>query len=274
MRPHGFRKPRVFANDSAGKGLVGLAKGNDLSCIGDRVRAARERAGISREALAFHSGLSWSAIAQVETGRRTNLRPGTLAALANALGLTIDYLVFGQNPGPAMLEHRALFYENTTQFVTAAAAFLSRGVERSEATLAVTSSDKVDALRERLGTRAKRVKFADHLEWYRTPSEALTGYRDFLKAALTDGATWVRILGEPVWRGRAQAKIREWSKYESLLNLVFNGEPVTVLCSYDRSQLDAEVIEHAYATHRDTIEHEVLSPSPSYGDPSALVLGD
>ena len=54
-----------------------------------------ERLGWTREALAFHSGLSWSAIAQVESGRRTNLRPSTLAALSRPLGVSIDYLVDG-----------------------------------------------------------------------------------------------------------------------------------------------------------------------------------
>src|ERR1700761_4783343 len=72
------------------------------SGIGSRLRAARERLGLSREALAFHAGISWSAIAQVESGRRSQLRPSTLLALATALGLTIDYLVSGRYASTAM----------------------------------------------------------------------------------------------------------------------------------------------------------------------------
>ncbi len=249
-----------------------MTEGNDRSGIGERVRASRERSGLSREALAFHSGISWSAIAQVETGRRTNLRPSTLAALAGALGVTIDYLVSGPNPNVGMGDHRALFYEDESQFLTAAAAFLGHGVDRSEAALAVTSAAKIEALRERLGPRAKGVEFADHLDWYRSPSDALAGYGKFVKASLSGGAPWVRILGEPVWRGRSRVKRREWSRYEALLNLVFSRDPVSVLCPYDRARLDGEVIEVAHATHRDTVQREALSPSPSYSDPGVYLL--
>jgi DNA-binding XRE family transcriptional regulator len=38
------------------------------SGIGTRVRAARGRLGWSREALAFHSEISWSSVAQIESG--------------------------------------------------------------------------------------------------------------------------------------------------------------------------------------------------------------
>src|SRR5437660_10647077 len=89
----------------------------DSSRIGGRVRSARERLGWTRETLAFHSGLSWSAIAQVESGRRTNLRPRTLAALSRPLGLSIDYLVRGTPSPSAMLTHSAFPYRTDDQFV-------------------------------------------------------------------------------------------------------------------------------------------------------------
>src|SRR3954462_14947268 len=103
------------------------------SGIGARVRAARERLGWSREALAFHSEISWSGVAQVESGRRRNLRPATLTALAGALGVTVDYLLLGGPASPAMLEHRALPYRTGEELLNAARPFLATGVERSEA---------------------------------------------------------------------------------------------------------------------------------------------
>ena len=99
--------------------------------IGTRVKTARQRRGWNREALAFHSGISWSAIAQVEAGRRTNLRPATLRSLAQALGVTIDYLVTGGRAAPAMLSHQALLYGSDSEFVDTAAPFLAEGVERA-----------------------------------------------------------------------------------------------------------------------------------------------
>src|ERR1700737_3741449 len=84
--------------------------------IGPRVRAARERLGWTREALAFHSGVSWSAITQVELGRRTNVRPSTLAALSRPLGVSIDYLVGGSESPSTMLKHSAFCYRTDDQF--------------------------------------------------------------------------------------------------------------------------------------------------------------
>ena len=57
------------------------------SRLGESLKAARARAGWSREALAYHSGVSWSAIAQIESGRRNDVRLSSLSALAEALGV-------------------------------------------------------------------------------------------------------------------------------------------------------------------------------------------
>src|ERR1700738_2780915 len=81
--------PPLFA---AGAGTRRVAS----SQVGRTLRSARERAGWSREALAHHSGLSWAAIAQIESGRRREVRLGSLVALANALAVSVDYLVGGK----------------------------------------------------------------------------------------------------------------------------------------------------------------------------------
>jgi transcriptional regulator with XRE-family HTH domain len=240
--------------------------------IGARLRAARERAGLSREALAFHSGVSWSAIAQVESGRRTNLRPRTLSALARALGVTIDYLVAGHPATDLMFEHRALLYDSHAEFLASAVPFLAEAPDRSEAALVVTSKSKIASLRKQLGTDADAVEFADRSSWYRTPTGALDGYRAFLDRAADTGAPWVRILGEPVWTGRSDAEIRLWARYESFLNLAFSSRPLTLLCAYDRRKLDAAVIGHARATHPRTLEHDSLTLSSAYCDPATFLL--
>lgn len=57
-----------------------------------RLIAARESAGITQTALADRSGLSIAAIQSYETGRRTP-HADQLGALANALGVSADYLL-------------------------------------------------------------------------------------------------------------------------------------------------------------------------------------
>lgn len=240
--------------------------------IGKRLKAVRLRRDLSREALAFHSGISWSAIAQVEAGRRTNLRPSTLSALAGALGVTIDYLVSGRAATTSMLEHRVLLYETDSVFLETATRFLLAATEASEPAIAVTDPDKIELLRERLGDRSERVEFADRRAWYSSPIEALVGYRKFLDRAMDAGASWVCILGEPVWVGRSELDTELWARCESLLNLVFSGAPVTVLCPYDVRELDERTLAHARATHPYAVEKDGIVPSPDYSEPGFFVL--
>lgn len=57
-----------------------------------RLAAAREAAGLTMAALADRAGLSISTVYGYETGRRTP-QADQLGALANALGVSADYLL-------------------------------------------------------------------------------------------------------------------------------------------------------------------------------------
>jgi transcriptional regulator with XRE-family HTH domain len=237
--------------------------------IGNRIRAARERLGMSREALAYQSDVSWSAIAQIESGRRTNVRPRTLAALAGTLGVTIDYLVSGAAESSPMLEHRALLYETESDFDALATPFVEEALQRSEAVFVIARSERIRRLRRRLGPAAKHVEFAVRGEFYTTPVEVLGRFREFNDRSLRAGAPWIRFLGEPVWEG----DVRLWARFESLLNLVFSAAPVTAACSYSVSELGPEIVKQARATHPHCIERAGLYVNESYLDPSSFVLG-
>jgi transcriptional regulator with XRE-family HTH domain len=239
--------------------------------IDRRVKAARGHLGWSREALAFHSGLSWSAIAQIESGRRTNVRPTTLSVLADALGVTVDYLL-GRAGGQSMLDHYALLYATEEEFVESAGRFVAEGIERSEATLAVTTAPKIKLLRKRLGADAAEVTFVEARRWYTTPAAALAAYRTFLEEKLASGSGWIRILGEPVWSGRSRSEVSLWTRYESLLNVEFAGVPATVVCPYDTSALGAGILNQACATHRHSRVHGELAANPEYIEPCTFAL--
>jgi transcriptional regulator with XRE-family HTH domain len=241
------------------------------SGIGTRVKLARERLGWSREALAFHAGLSWSGVSQVESGRRTNLRPGTLSALASALGVTVDYLVSGGPAGAPMLDHRALLYGSDEELVDTAGAFLAAGVERSEAVLALTTRGNIELLRRRLGRDAGSVDFVESARWLTEPASALAAITAFSRAKLEGGAPWVRFLGEPIWEGRSAEESRLWTRFESLFNLVFAAWPMTVVCPYDERSVQPEISRQARLTHPCTIERGEVAPSADYADPGEFV---
>jgi transcriptional regulator with XRE-family HTH domain len=239
--------------------------------IGARVIAARERLGWTREALAFHSGISWSGIAQIESGRRRNLRPDTLSALAGALGVTIDYLVAGGPANTPMLDHTALLYGAADELVDTAGPFLEDGIERSEAVLVMARKENIRRLRAQLGPAARRVEFVDSTGWYKTPTTALNGLKAFCSAKLEGGAPWIRILGDPIWAG-PDAEARLWTRYESLVNLVFAAWPMTVLCAYDERSVHPEIVKQACLTHPQTIGREGPADSTHYPGPGGLIL--
>jgi transcriptional regulator with XRE-family HTH domain len=241
--------------------------------IGTSLKAARERLGWSREALAYHSGISWSAIAQIESGRRANVRLSSLSALAGALNVTIDYLTGGAAAGPPqMLEHRVLVYRSTDEFLATVVPFLLEGVERSDAVLVVTTPKCVKSTRGSLGGDGKHVQFEDAAKWYSSPRETLRRYREFIDGCVEAGSKWVRIVGEPVWADRSTAEVREWTRYESIINLALASAPATIMCPYNATSVPASILRDASCTHPEHAEIDGPTPSESYREPEDYLL--
>lgn len=241
--------------------------------LDSRLRAARERRGLNREALAFHSGVSWSAIAQVEAGRRTHLRPGTLQALARALGVTIDYLVSGGTAPAPMLSHRALLYSSDAELAAAAGAFLARAVELCEPALAVTTAANIALLRKRLGPAAAEVEFAQRDRWYTTAAAGLRAQLAFVRRSLDAGAAWAWIVAEPPCVDATNSDPLPWVRYEAVINLAFGPEPVSILCVYDTRTVGEAVLRGVRATHPDILAPpEAAVHSGDYADPVGTLL--
>jgi transcriptional regulator with XRE-family HTH domain len=244
-----------------------------VSSIGDLLRAARERVGWSREALAYHSGLSCAAIAQIESGRRQDVRLASLAALAEALGVSVDYLVGGARaPASQLLEHRAFVYDSDNDYLATVVPYVRDGARRGEAVLAVTTKQQIRRLRTALGDDAALVDFHSSAGWYQTPTGALHKYRRYLERRLESGAPWVRIVGEPIWAGRSEAEIDKWVRYEAIINLSFLTSPATIVCPYDARLLTPAVIGAAHRTHPELADGPHVSPSRAYAGSEALLL--
>jgi transcriptional regulator with XRE-family HTH domain len=240
--------------------------------IGSRLRAARERLGWSREALAFHAGVSWSAIAQVEAGRRTNVRPSTLAALSRPLGVTIDYLVSGGSVAPNMLEHRAFLYSTDEQYQQVMGAFLRDGLEREEAALAVTTKHNIGLLGKELGDDARKVEFVESKKWLTTPANAHEHFRSFCGTRLAGGAAWVRFIAEPIWKGRSDDEVLLWTRFESLLDVLLAHSAATLVCPYDERVVNSEILGKVSHTHPHMVTESGLEESPEYRGPGHLAL--
>jgi transcriptional regulator with XRE-family HTH domain len=244
------------------------------SRIGASLRAARIRAGWTREALAYHAGVSWSAIAQIESGRRKDIRLSSLSALADALGVSVDHLIgsAAAAEAPNLFEHQALVYGSDEEFIAATIPFLDEGLEHDDRLLAVTTEARADLLRDVLGERSAHIEFADWADWYRSPTDALRRYAAYVKQQVASGAVWIRVLAEAGWGDVTDTELAVWTRYESLVNLAFASSPATILCTYDESALPAHAVADAHTTHPEIVCGHEATASPGYRTPEDLLL--
>jgi transcriptional regulator with XRE-family HTH domain len=116
----------------------------DLEAIGDRLRAERQKAGISQRELARRLGLSASMISQLESGL-SKPSVGTLYAIVTELDLSLDKVIRGDNYDDGPTEPQAsdaitpLVHPEDRQVID-----LDSGVRWEE--LTATSEDGVDFL--------------------------------------------------------------------------------------------------------------------------------
>ena len=78
-------------------GFAGVRIERLLVSVGERVRSARARTGMSRRALAEKSGVSQRYLAQLESGQG-NISIGLLLRIADSLNLRIEWLVGEDDP--------------------------------------------------------------------------------------------------------------------------------------------------------------------------------
>lgn len=242
------------------------------SDIGESLRAARERAGWSREALAYHSGVSWSAIAQIESGRRKDVRLSTLSSLADALRVPVDALIGSSMIKPRLLEHRVLKYASDEEYAATTVPFLAEGIGQSDCLLAVTTPALAGLLREGLGGRSDQVEYVDSKDWYGSPTETLNYYRSYLQHKVDSGIGRVRIVGELILVGRSEVEITAWIRYEAMINIALSSYPATFICPYDLATLPPAIIDAACRTHPELAHPGGTAPCPTYQDAEEFLL--
>ena len=155
--------------------------------------------------------------------------------------------------------HEALFYSDWAEFVTGTVPFIRNGLTAGEPVLVVESPDKIQLLRTALDKDADRVLFADMAQVGANPARIIPAWRDFVQEHGAEGKR-VRGIGEPIWNGRTSDELVECQRHESLLNVAFgHGQPWWLLCPYDTSQLEEEVIAEARRSHEYVMDANTVS---------------
>jgi anti-sigma regulatory factor (Ser/Thr protein kinase) len=166
------------------------------------------------------------------------------------------------------LVHQAFTYGDTDEFTAAMVPFVRDGLQAGDAVCVVTGRSNISALREGLGDEASGVDFHESRDWYRNPYQTMSAWARYVDQH-ADGRA-ARLIGEPVWEGRSAASIREWTRYESAVNIAFADSPAWCVCLYNEATLPEDIIAHARCTHPEVLDDDGTRPSPEFLHPSRL----
>jgi anti-sigma regulatory factor (Ser/Thr protein kinase) len=171
-------------------------------------------------------------------------------------------------PTRAGLVHEALFYLDTDDYALGVRRFVREGFELAQPVLIAVPGARGDTLRSRLGGDAERVRFVDMAEVGRNPGRVIpTVLCSFIAEHQPHR---VRIVGEPIWPGRSAAEYRVALQHEALINIALADQDATILCPYDRQELEAAALAQARQTHPVLIHGAQQEASADYDDPRAV----
>jgi anti-sigma regulatory factor (Ser/Thr protein kinase) len=163
--------------------------------------------------------------------------------------------------------HQALIYGSDREFMDVALPFLEAGLSSKQPTLVTVQDRHCQNLRSALGNTAERVTLFPAEDWYETSARTRDKFARWVAEHAWIGGR-VRLIAEPPWALGYEAQVRDWARHESVINLAFAGQPLTLICPYDASALPDEILRHARGTHPEIVDGDGVSASPSYEDPA------
>jgi anti-sigma regulatory factor (Ser/Thr protein kinase) len=146
--------------------------------------------------------------------------------------------------------HQALLYGSPEEFVRAMAPFVRDGLARGDRVFAATKPSNIEALREELGEDADRAEMHDTAGWETRPYGRLQAFKRLAEEVPAGGV--LHAMGEPVWEGTA-ATVRQWARYESIINAALAKAPMRFVCLYDSAALPDRILEYAVTTHPERV---------------------
>jgi anti-sigma regulatory factor (Ser/Thr protein kinase) len=169
---------------------------------------------------------------------------------------------------PGQFDHRALFYGDEDEFLAGVIPFLREGLEAEQPTLVAVSERKIKLISGELNGDANLINLVDMEEMGRNPARIIPVWLDLVEQTSKSGRT-PRGIGEPIWPGRSPEELSECDIHESLLNLAFaDSIPWSLLCPYDTTGLDDEVLEGARRNHPHLDHDGGQAESFEYMDPA------
>ena len=111
-----------------------------------------------------------------------------------------------------------MIYGSDQEFIDVALPFVEQGLDSREPTLVAVKERHVENLRTALGAISGEVTLIPVEDWYVTSKHTVTSSPAGPSAS--DGGR-VRLMGEPPWALGHKARVRDWARHESVVNVAF-----------------------------------------------------
>lgn len=158
--------------------------------------------------------------------------------------------------------------------------FLRAGIESGHKCVAVLDEAEPDEVTRRLDEECPasearatrqldiRTSFETYLAGGRFSQEAMLAFWD---AAIGEGHTFARALGEMTWARRQFPGVEGLVEYEAELNKVVAGRDQVVLCMYDLDQFTGSVVVDLLRTHPRLLVCGTVIDNPYYLEPQEFL---
>jgi anti-sigma regulatory factor (Ser/Thr protein kinase) len=158
-----------------------------------------------------------------------------------------------------------LIYRSDEEFMAVALPFVESAIDAGEPTLVAVQAANVENLRAALGGDTDGVQLLSVEHWYENSARTRDKFAGWVHEHAGGGR--VRLMGEPPWAIAHEAQVRDFARHEAVLNVAFEGLPVTFICPYDARALPSEIVDYARRTHPEIVRADGPTGSKSYEDP-------
>src|SRR3954471_1898689 len=170
----------------------------------------------------------------------------------------------GEASGPSDgFVHQALIYDSDQEFMDVALPFVEAGLDGAEPTLVAVQARHLHNLSAALGGTPEGLTLHPVEDGYETSARTREKFATWTLER-TESSRRVRLIGEPPWALAHPTRVRDWARYEAVINVAFAGLPVKLICPYDARALPEDVLEHAHSTHPEIADGHGIVPSGTY----------
>ncbi|GAB3731153.1 sensor histidine kinase [Amycolatopsis oliviviridis] len=163
--------------------------------------------------------------------------------------------------------HVGLLYSGDAEYLSGTVPYILEGLKLDEPVAVAVPGRNLTLIEAALGDSAADVELIDMTEAGRNPGRILPGV---LLAFADNRPGPVRIVGEPIWAGRSALEYPACAQHEALINFAFGDRDLSMLCPYDRTRLEDDVLADVERTHPTLSGADGDRPSEGYA-PDTIV---